>query len=116
MKCNMISSDLHLAASRSREGAWIEIVPQQRLYACPQGRSREGAWIEMVKSLLIRQISAVAPARERGLKSFTKADSDVETNVAPARERGLKFIFLLYTVPKRGRSREGAWIEILVRC
>ena len=36
--------------------------------------------------------------------------------VAPARERGLKLHFALQLVPPLGRSRKGAWIEILSIC
>ena len=59
--CSMTSS------SRSREGAWIEIIG---LPASPvdQGRSREGAWIEIVPLLLDYMERMVAPVRERGLK------------------------------------------------
>ena len=32
---------------RSREGAWIEIVPANTIVKAAQGRSREGAWIEI---------------------------------------------------------------------
>ena len=58
---------------------------------------------------------SVAPARERGLKSYNISAKAVNGEVAPARERGLKF-----SEPRiekrliRGRSREGAWIEILL--
>ena len=76
---------------RSREGAWIEIANMLSSALQAAGRSREGAWIEIANMLSSAlQAAVVAPARERGLKSFTKADNDVETNVAPARERGLK--------------------------
>ena len=56
---------------------------------------------------------AVAPARERGLKSLP-IDSDADScKVAPARERGLKCqAFMLQRYYEIGRSREGAWIEI----
>ena len=36
--------------SRSREGAWIEIVPLVLAYLERMGRSREGAWIEIGQS------------------------------------------------------------------
>ena len=57
--------------------------------------------------------SAVAPARERGLKYHGIHDAVGKAFVAPARERGLKsdrggLRLLLETC----RSREGAWIEI----
>ena len=58
----------------------------------------------------------VAPARERGLKlQKTQGKEKLRRTVAPARERGLKWFahnncggFCC-----RGRSRKGAWIEIL---
>ena len=36
--------------SRSREGAWIEIIYKLSINGTTGGRSREGAWIE-IKSL-----------------------------------------------------------------
>ena len=39
---------------------------------------------------LIESIVAVAPARERGLKSQHRLKKLAESEVAPARERGLK--------------------------
>ena len=76
---------------RSREGAWIEILPFFRSLAYGNGRSREGAWIE------------ISSGNEYGYIY----------DVAPARERGLKYVVNL-TVPTviKRRSREGAWIEI----
>ena len=35
------------AASRSREGAWIEILSNEQRELFDWGRSREGAWIEI---------------------------------------------------------------------
>ena len=37
-----------------------------------------------------------------------------EQLVAPARERGLKFVGTFAITQFHGRSREGAWIEILI--
>ena len=56
----------------------------------------------------------VAPARERGLKSeFVGSSLKPGIGVAPARERGLKFKLGFVTMNgAKGRSREGAWIEI----
>ena len=57
--------------------------------------------------------SGVAPARERGLKSVVPHLMPGSGSVAPARERGLKFAGTFATMPFHGRSREGAWIEML---
>ncbi len=101
-------------------------------------RSREGAWIEMIASTdLIVLTAGVAPVRERGLKYLWRAVKIAEQKVAPVRERGLKYPamcricepFCVAPVRERGlksyeivmlanikhrRSREGAWIEIAV--
>ena len=42
---NIASQSAH---SRSREGAWIEILAVEAEAAAAFGRSREGAWIEIV--------------------------------------------------------------------
>ena len=55
----------------------------------------------------------VAPARERGLKSWIVQRVENYMLVAPARERGLKLMYLLMLSKVGSRSREGAWIEIL---
>ena len=39
----------------------------------------------------------------------------VEIGVAPVRERGLKSEKEVHQIHPKGRSREGAWIEISVR-
>ncbi len=54
--------------SRSREGAWIEIVIAFAASASAAGRSREGAWIEIPLRNYPRGNGQVAPVRERGLK------------------------------------------------
>ena len=54
------------------------------------GRSREGAWIEIIEDGTANISLRVAPARERGLKSFIQEVVDFIDMVAPARERGLK--------------------------
>ena len=53
-------------------------------------RSRKGAWIEIPTSCRSVSRQEVAPARERGLKSFDDNTPIHELKVAPARERGLK--------------------------
>ena len=53
---------------RSRKGAWIEIETARKDRDKKQGRSRKGAWIEIRLYLPVRNISMVAPVRERGLK------------------------------------------------
>ena len=52
--------------------------------------------------------------RERGLKLAYAGRSQPQNKVAPVRERGLKYDS--YGAPlaqTQGRSREGAWIEIM---
>ena len=39
--------------SRSREGAWIEILYRAGCFSVEKSRSREGAWIEIVGYLCI---------------------------------------------------------------
>ena len=54
--------------SRSREGAWIEIVGSGGSGGSRGCRSREGAWIEILRAALMYPSINVAPVRERGLK------------------------------------------------
>ena len=56
---------------------------------------------------------AVAPVRERGLKFLVPALKIRSTTVAPVRERGLKSYPAMLHERLYGRSREGAWIEIV---
>ena len=76
-------------------------------------RSRKGAWIEILPTLAAVNILDVAPVRERGLKFFPERLFTDSLHVAPVRERGLKSPVLdtLYPVIDC-RSRKGAWIEI----
>ena len=55
---------------RSREGAWIEIAATGLYGTSGSGRSREGAWIEIASYNAQLSNVAVAPVRERGLKSW----------------------------------------------
>ena len=88
--------------------------PGQTMFWRHEGRSRKGAWIEMPASPLSPFGPCVAPVRERGLKWFRVVFLFQLVEVAPVRERGLKFSWQrVFSVP-RGRSREGAWIEIKV--
>ena len=77
-------------------------------------RSREGAWIEIYHSYATSIKYAVAPVRERGLKSFL--DLLLELLLVGRSRKGawIEIDNTGYTrqVPRR-RSREGAWIEIL---
>ena len=61
-----------------------------------KSRSREGAWIEILSLHHLPRPNDVAPARERGLKcSLQLHQPNFELTVAPARERGLKWTFCL---------------------
>ena len=53
-------------------------------------RSREGAWIEMIKIVMLNSMILVAPVRERGLKLLPNLLVLQLVSVAPVRERGLK--------------------------
>ena len=53
---------------RPREGAWIEMASVASSLSRLLGRPREGAWIEILAPLLSLSVTAVAPARGRGLK------------------------------------------------
>ena len=55
-----------------------------------RGRSREGAWIEIQEYMMNVVMPAVAPVRERGLKSHCRIKPLLNLTVAPVRERGLK--------------------------
>ena len=57
----------------------------------------------------------VAPVRERGLKYAYPEKCLAVRKVAPVRERGLKSALLQGMEVMGSRSREGAWIEIIVR-
>ena len=76
-------------------------------------RSREGAWIEILRIVRRYSLVMVAPVRERGLKSFACKLYISTSDVAPVRERGLKCKLSALTSGYNRRSREGAWIEIL---
>ena len=87
------------ASSRSREGAWIEILITSPIGLSSICRSREGAWIEII---ILRRFSKwleVAPARERGLKCRLNTTVTVKQKVAPARERGLKYYLAINYMP-----------------
>ena len=64
----------------------------------------------------VQPVYAVAPVRERGLKYQLAGCHAYKSWVAPVRERGLKFHNTLYCGERSfGRSREGAWIEIVAQ-
>ena len=77
---------------RSRKGAWIEILRSVCRLSTRPCRSRKGAWIEINKQPIYDDVSAVAPVRERGLKSISSTR---------------------YGAMVIGRSRKGAWIEMM---
>ena len=54
---------LLICPSRSREGAWIEIVYWSFRFIAQARRSREGAWIEMTSPALFRR-SIIGRSRE----------------------------------------------------
>ena len=85
---------------------------QKQVTKIGQSRSREGAWIEIVNANAALSNSNVAPVRERGLKSPPLPTLTVTLPVAPVRERGLKCSATVGTNIDVGRSREGAWIEM----
>ena len=76
-------------------------------------RSREGAWIEILLLRHLPRPNDVAPARERGLKL-----ESVENPDFPWHRRSREGAWIeIYKISKamrtaRRRSREGAWIEI----
>ena len=78
-------------------------------------RSREGAWIEIVAVDNNKVGFCVAPVRERGLKFNSRRSKQIITSVAPVRERGLKSAGEQQIQSYRRRSREGAWIEIFAK-
>ena len=59
------------------------------------------------------EVAFVAPVRERGLKFVCPRFTARIYSVAPVRERGLKLRCNDVVAKSQGRSREGAWIEIL---
>ena len=75
-------------------------------------RSREGAWIEIMVLRYATILWPVAPARERGLKYYHICRYETCPRVAPAREHGLKSICPHVLLIYLRRSREGAWIEM----
>ena len=62
---------------------------------------------------IAKLFGSVAPVRERGLKLQCYMNDVAYSRVAPVRERGLKFTTANGQICAVGRSREGAWIEIL---
>ena len=52
------------AGCRSREGAWIEMLANDKVTVLDACRSREGAWIEMISATVV--MSAVACRSREG--------------------------------------------------
>ena len=105
------------------------------LFSTPS-RSREGAWIEMVIAATTAWIFMVAPVRERGLKLRPSHGSHMAwsrswpalscwrmsnmshgSHMAWSRSREGAWIEIGgsagISLASNGRSREGAWIEII---
>ena len=78
-------------------------------------RSREGAWIEISVPLLETACTKVAPARERGLKLLRLL---LSISLERSRSREGAWIEIVVWSSAlyldKSRSREGAWIEIAV--
>ena len=91
LKSIIVTAAQALKLGRSRKGAWIEIDTSIFAAVFIGGRSRKGAWIEIIRLTARTGVTAVAPARERGLK--------------------LELRSILWKIIT-GRSRKGAWIEI----
>ena len=108
------TAELIIFCSRSREGAWIEILCVCKYYSCVNtvAPARERGLKSKQKDFENKP-NLVAPARERGLKSGRRLITVYSGSVAPARERGLKFSSTHASLSNLSRSREGAWIEIL---
>ena len=79
-----------MPSRRSREGAWIEISTHISEFFTPTGRSREGAWIEIILSFA-SLLTRFGRSREGAwIEMSVAADDCMDKGVAPARERGLK--------------------------
>ena len=99
---------LRVAPARERGLKWFTLAQLIRSYS----RSREGAWIEMLAAALHTANAGVAPARERGLKFIfvlPKRQCQRRSREGAWIEIALRAIPALAPA---GRSREGAWIEI----
>ena len=98
--------------SRSREGAWIEIVPRGASNLKDMRRSREGAWIEIMSAAKRWQNGRSRSREGAWIEMKSDVTSPHRPHVAPARERGLKLMQMSQLLILERRSREGAWIEI----
>ena len=79
-----------LKRGRSRKGAWIEIMSLVCSVFVSFGRSRKGAWIEIL--LYCNSVIAILSRSRKGawIEIETSAYTGWTPSVAPARERGLK--------------------------
>ena len=78
------------AARRSRKGAWIEMVLLIPTLVCNVRRSRKGAWIEIYKRAYIRACMERRSRKGAWIEIFLSMYISIFDLVAPARERGLK--------------------------